>query len=116
MNELANISFEKLSTIYRKYFSLGYLGNDNNDKLAIIALICYITNEVNKKGKNVNCYDIILQIGKDFPDDVKNTFFKSLGVICQDMMYCSTTFPDFGLKPKDMPKTVLKLLNNYCPF
>ena len=116
MNELSNISFDKLLAIYTKYFSLGYLGNDNNDKLAIIALVCYVTNELNKKGKNLTCYDVLLQIGKDFPDYVKNTFFKSLGVICQDLMYCCKIFPDFGLQPKEMPKTILKLLKSYCPF
>lgn len=116
MNDLYNISFEKLLAIYQKYFTLGYLGTDNNDKLACVALVCYVTNEINKKGKNVNCYDVILQIGKDFPDSVKNTFFKSLAVICQDLMYGCKTFPDFGLQPKEMPKTILKLLKSYCPF
>lgn len=116
METLENISFEKLSTIYQKYFGLGYLNTDANNKLACISLICNITNELNKKGKNINCYDVILQIGKDFPELVKNTFFKSLGAICQDLMYGCKTFPDFGLKPKEMPKQVLKLLSEYCPF
>ncbi len=116
MDELSNISFEKLSAIYRKYFGLGYLNTDMNNKFACIALICYVTNELKQKGKNLNCYDVILQIGKDFPELVKNTFFKSLGVICDDLMYGCKVFPDFGLKPKEMPKTILKLLNEYCPF
>lgn len=116
MNDLANISFEKLSAIYQKYFTLGYLNTDNNDKLACIALICNVTNELNKKGKNVNCYDVILQIGKDFPDLVKNTFFKSLGVVCQDLMYGCKTFPTFGLELKAMPKAIKKLLDSYRPF
>ena len=116
MNSLQNSSFEKVLAIYEKYFSLGYLNTDVSDKLAAISLTCYITNELKKKGKNVTCYDILLQIGKDFPDLVKNTFFKSLGAICQDLMYGCDTFPDFGIPPKEMPKTVLKLLNKYCPF
>lgn len=116
MDDLYNISFEKLALIYQKYFSLGYLNTDASDKLACIALTCYITNELKKKGKNVTCYDVLLQIAKDFPDMVKNTFLKSLGAICQDLMYGCDTFPDFGISPKDMPKTVLKLLNKYCPF
>lgn len=116
MNDLTNISFDKLSAIYRKYFTLGYLNTDANDKLACIALVCNVTYELNKKGKKMTCYDVILQIGKDFPDLVKNTFFKSLGVICQDLMYGCTTFPNFGLATKDMPKTIKKLLEKYCPF
>lgn len=116
MNELLNISFEKLAAIYKKYFSLNYLNSDMGDKLACIALTCYITNEIRKKGKKVTCYDILLKVGKDFGDVEKKTFLKSLGAICEDLMYGCTTFLDFGISPKDMPKTLQKLLNNYVPF
>jgi hypothetical protein len=54
MDELNNISFEKLAAIYQKYFSLGYLNSDSSDKLACIALTCYITNELKKKRQK--CY------------------------------------------------------------
>lgn len=116
MNDLTNISFEKLSLIYEKYFSLGYLNTDVSNKLALISLTCYVTNEVRKKGKNMNCYDILLQIGKDMPESVKDTFIKSLGAICQSFMYECNTFPDFNIKPKDMPKTIKNLLAEYIPF
>ena len=66
MNSLENISFEKLSKIYTKYFTLGYLNSNMSDKLACIALTCYITNEVRKKGKSVTCYDILLNVGKHY--------------------------------------------------
>jgi hypothetical protein len=55
-------------------------------------------------------------IGKDMPNDIKNTLLKSIGVICESLMYGNTIFPDFGIKPKDMPKQIRKLLDNYCPF
>ena len=116
MNDLQNISFDKLLQIYDKYFSLGYLNNDVSDKLACISLTCYITNELRKKGRKINCYEVLLQIGKDMPDLVKNTFLKSLGAICESPMYGSKTYPDFGIDPKNMPKQVRKLLDDYCPF
>ena len=53
---------------YSKYFSLGYLGNNMSDKFAIIALTCYITKEIRKKGKKINCYDILFK-------RLSNTFF-----------------------------------------
>ena len=65
MNNLQNISFDKLLAIYEKYFSLGYLNTDVSDKLACISLTCYITNELRNKGKKINCYEVLLQIGKD---------------------------------------------------
>ncbi len=91
------------------------------DKLACIALTCYITNEIRKKGKKVTCYDILLKIASqnkmnNFGEVEKNTFLKSLGVICEDFMYGCSEFLDFGIKPKDMPKTLQNLLDKYCPF
>jgi hypothetical protein len=114
--DLQSISFDKLLAIYDKYFSLGYLNTDISDKLACISLTCYITNELRKKGKKSTCYDVLLQIGKDLPDLEKNTFLKSLGAICESLMYGSKTFPDFGIPLKEMPKQVRKLLGSYCPF
>lgn len=116
MNELQNFSFNKVLALYKKYFSLSYLNSNMGDKLACIALTCYITNELRKKGKNVTCYDILLQVGKNFSEVDKNTFLKSLGAICEDLMYGCDTFLDFGIKPKDMPKTLQNLLQNYVPF
>lgn len=116
MNNLQNISFDKLLTIYNKYFNLGYINQDISDKLALISLTCYVTNELRNKGKNINCYKLLLQIGKDFSKIEQETILKSLGVICESLMYGNKTFPDFGIKPKDMPKTIHNLLKNYCPF
>lgn len=116
MKDLQNISFDKLLAIYDKYFSLGYLNTDVSDKLATISLTCYITNELRKKGKKITCYDVLLKIGKDMPEQVKNTFLKSLGAICESLMYGSKTYPDFGIPFENMPKQVRKLLDNYCPF
>lgn len=113
---LFEIKFENLNKIYKNYFTLSFLGNDISNKFAIISLTCYITNELRKKGKIITCYEILLNIGKKFPDEIKNTFLKSLGAICEDMMYGCNTFPTFDIEPKEMPKTLLKLLDNYCPF
>ena len=116
MNDLANFSFEKLSKVYQKYFSLGYINDKFENKIAIIAMICYVTNAIRKQGKNVTCYDILLKIGSDFNEDQKKTFLKSLAVICDDMMYGCKEFPDFGVKPKDMPAQIKQILSSYCPF
>lgn len=116
MNTLESISFDNLSKIYTKYFTLGYLNSNMSDKLACIALTCYITNEIRKKGKKVTCYDVLLKVGHDFPNTEKNTFLKSLGVICEDFMYGCDTFLDFGIPVKEMPKQLKILLDKYCPF
>lgn len=116
MNNLENLNYDKVSKLYSKYFSLGYLGANMSDKFAAIALTCYITKEIRKKGKKMNCYDILLQICKDFSDEQKNTFLKSLGAICEDLMYGCEDFLDFGISPKEMPKQLKNILDKYCPF
>lgn len=116
MNSLESISFDTLSKLYTKYFTLGYLNSNMSDKLACIALTCYITNEIRKKGKQVTCYDVLLKVGNDFPNTEKNTFLKSLGAVCEDFMYGCDTFLDFGISPKEMPKQLKLLLDKYCPF
>ena len=116
MNDLENISFDKLLRIYRKYFSLCYINTNTDNKLALIALVCFLTNELRKKDKNITCYDVLLKIGKDFPDLEKNTFLKSLACVCQDIMYGCKEFNTFGVERKDVPKTIKKLLNEYVPF
>jgi hypothetical protein len=113
---METMEFKKLVQIYSKYFSLGYLGTDASDKLALISLTCYVTKELQKKGKKINCYEVLLQIGKDFPELEKNTFLKAVGAICEDFLYGSEQFPDFGLKPSEMPKTIKKILDKYTPF
>ena len=111
-----NINFDKLSEVYNNLFSFNYISDNLSDKLACIALTCYITNEVRKKGKKVTCYDILLKVGSDFPDYLKNTFLKALGIISEDFMYECKDFPDFGIPPKEMPKQLKVLLEKYIPF
>lgn len=114
--ELSEISFDKTLAIYQKFFSLHYLNSNLGDKLGVLALTCYLTNELRKKNKDITCYDVLLKVGKDFGEVDKNTFLKSLGVVCEDLMYGVKEFPDYGVPLKDMPKQLKKLLDSYVPF
>ncbi len=114
--ELSDISFDKTLAIYQKFFSLKFLNSNLGDKLAVIALTCYLTNKLKEKNRDITCYDVLLKIGKDFGEVEKNTFLKSLGAICQDFMYGVKDFPDFGVEPKKMPLQLKKLLDSYVPF
>ena len=116
---LLKYNYEQTRALYSKYFSLGNLNISLEKKLALIAMICFITNNINKSKDTLNkvtCYQVICKIGKDFPDEIHLDFFKALGAICEDFMYGCTEFPNFGIDPKAMPKEVLKLLNSWMPF
>lgn len=117
--DLTDFSYEKTRAIFNEYFSLGHLNTNLENKLALIAMICYITDRINKKkdvGDKVTCYQVICKIGKDMPDEIHYNFFKALGALCDDLMYGCSEFPTFGIDPKTMPKEVLKLLNTWMPF
>jgi hypothetical protein len=116
MNNLENLSFDEIKTIYSQYFTLGYLGASMSDKMACIALTCSITNELKKKGKKVTCYDVLLKVGKFSGFDEKDVFLKVLGAICEDFMYGCKDFLDFGIPAKEQPKQLKNLLDKYCPF
>ena len=112
-------NYNDLRNLYTSKFSLGNLNSSLEEKLALIAMICYVTNSINKKRSDldkVTCFQIICKIGKEFNNPDMLEFFKSLGVICEDFMYGCTDFPTFGIEPKAMPKEILKLLNKWMPF
>ena len=78
MNSLQNLNFDKICSIYSKYFDLGYLGTDITNKFACIALVCRVTYELNKKG----LYQVGLQILKkceiinELNNEMLNILFK----------------------------------------
>lgn len=116
---LSDCDYKQVEVLYNKYFSLGNLNISLEKKLALIAMICFITHNINKNKdplNQVSCYQVICKIGKEFPDEIHNDFFKALGVICEDFMYGCKEFPTFGIDPKAMPKEILKILSSWMPF
>lgn len=115
MNNVENLPFDKLLKLYQKFFSMNYINNKFENKIALISMICYVTNALRKKNEKITCYDVLLKIVPDF-GEVNKTFLKSLAVICEDMMYGCSDFPTFGVTPKEMPAQIKKILADYCPF
>lgn len=99
--------------VYNKYFSLGYLGKDINNKFAIISLISYITYKRSKKFPSWTNYDTIKVVGKDI---ISEDLMESFSIICDDFSYGCESFPTFGLEDKDIPKKVQELLREHLPF
>ena len=113
---IQSIDYDKLCKIYTKYFTLAYVSKDISDKFACISLTCYITNELRKRGQKVTCFDVLKKIEPNFGEVNTNGFLKPLGAICEDFMYGCTEFPTFDIPPKNIPKTLKNILDNYCPF
>jgi len=116
---LEECPYEQVQKVYNKYFSLGFIDYDIQKKFALISLICKITYEINKKRnfvQNMNCYQVLCNLGINSTDGMKNTVLKSLGAICDDLMYGCDSFPDFGIKVSEMPQIVRQILEKQIPF
>lgn len=117
--DLAKYSYGTLQHVATEMFSLHWLPVSFERKLLLIAMICYITNNINKnraENGTLSCYQIICKIGAKSPESVKDTYFKSLGALCDSLMAECKEFPTFGIDPKAMPKEALKILNEWYPF
>ena len=108
------LTYSDLQQIYNQHFSLGFLGNDINNKFALVSLICFLTFKAKSNKPDVTHYKVIKSITKDsfYPED----FLKGLAVVCEDFSYGCTEFPTFNIQPKDMVKTVKELLSTHLPF
>lgn len=116
---LADMTFEEARKLHLTTFSLDYLQCSPAEKLGLIAMVCYVTNELNKKRSNydkLTCYDVLKLIDKDASKHFRENFLKGLGVVCQDFMTSDTGYPDFGMPAKEMPKKIKQILDTFLPF
>ena len=108
------MSYKELEAIHSKYFSLGNLNININNKFALISLICYITTSMQKKQPDVTYYQVVNKLAEGTgttEDEVKG-----LAIMCENFGYGCTDIPTFGIKPADMSKTVKDILNKRMPF
>jgi hypothetical protein len=107
-------NYEMLKKIYSDNFSLGCLNTNMGDKLALISLICHLTQKAKEKKPFVNPYQILMSLTKDYalPED----FIVGLSIVCEDFMYGCKEFPTFGVEEKNVIFTIKNLLKSYLPF
>ena len=114
---LANKSFEEVCKEQGELFSLDFLTCSFRDKLALISMVCYVTNELNKKrSEPLTCYDILLKIDASGDQKFREEFLKGLAGMCQNFMKWCDSFETFGVSPKEMPKAIRKILDFFLPF
>ena len=108
-------SYEELKEIYNKYFTLSYLGSGTN-KLALISLVCHLTNVLKAKKPDMTCWTLLYQLNKSIGEPIDDTSLKGIAILCEDMLYGTTEFPTFGLKDKEIPEKIKELISNWLPF
>ena len=107
--------FEELNNYYRKYFSLGFISKDINEKFGLISLICYIVHNLKKKHPNTTYYEVVKNLAKNtgFTD---SEIFR-ISIICEDFGYECDNFPTFGLtSQKDIILKIKEIFNKRVPF
>lgn len=106
-------------TSENKSFSMSYLTCDFKERVALILMVCYVTNEVNKKrtpDKKVSCKDVLFKIVPPVKENLYTDFLIELGDMCDDFMYGCKTFDNFGIDPKTMVKQIRNILDTFLPF
>jgi len=112
MTEVKN--YDMLKKIYSDNFSLGFLNTDAGNKLALISLVCHLTQKAKEKKPGVTVYQVLMSLNKE--SLVPESFIVGLSIVCEDFMYGCTNFPTFGTQVKDVIFNIKNLLKSYLPF
>lgn len=104
---------EELKELYTTHFSLGNLGADIANKLALIALSGHLMNQLRKKKPNIKTFDVLKKLANGMaPDD----FVKGVAFVVDDFSYACGEFPTFGVEEKKIPSKIREILSTYLPF
>lgn len=112
------MSYKELESIYRDNFGIGFLNTNFEERLAVIGLICNITDKARKKKPSTTCYQVIKSIMKNtFISNDMEKFIVGLSIMCEEAMYNCTTFPNFDISDnKKIIAKIHEILETFIPF
>ena len=73
---LESLDYSEYKKVFTKYFSLGALSSNMNDKFRLISLISLLVHNNKLKNPNVTCYQVLKKILKN------NTEEHKLKILC----------------------------------
>lgn len=114
MELYSKTSYSTLKQIYRDHFTLSHFNVNNQEKMALIMLICYLTDKAKAKKPDTTIWSIIYALNKDIylPDEI----LMGLSIVCEDFFESGGEFPTFGLQTKEIVPKVKNILKSYLPF
>lgn len=107
------MTYQNLKDIFSSNFSLSTLGNDFSDRIALISLICHITEQLKSKKPDVTYYQVVYKLANNL---ITEDQIKGLAVICEDFGQRCKEFPTFGLDNKSILEKIKEILSNWLPF
>lgn len=118
MMEAWNPTYKDLEDYYAKHFSLGFLNTTFENKVGLISLICFLTQQARKKNPDATCYQVIMKvIGNESFNKYKAEFLRGLAVVCDDFMKHTSEFLTFDLKSaKAITNKINEILDTWMPF
>lgn len=106
---------EELRRILATDLNIGVPGTaDLGDKMGLIMMVCYLTNALQKKKPTLTFFEVIKFCVQD--GLVNEVEMHKLALICEWFSNGCLTFPDLGIKAKDMPVLIKKGFMDLCPF
>ena len=111
-------TYSELEEYYSKYFTLSNLNTSFENKTKLISLICYLTIQLRKKHPDITCYQTLMKIVGDIPQDKYTLeFIRGISVICKDYLKNNSEFPTFKLKSgSEIVNTIKQILSTWMPF
>jgi hypothetical protein len=124
MNELDclynELDYHQKCGFYFNHFSLGSLNSKKlKDKLVLIGLLCFVTQQMRKKDGLITVRDVLEKIlGKIITEHTGyEEFLVGLCIICEDLLYNCEECDSFGLKtPQEIISKIKALLSEWTPF
>ena len=118
MNALIeNYSYSDLKAIYERYFSLGGIAGEIDNKFDLISLICLLTDNQKKKNPDITCYEVIEKITAKGKNKLPEPYIFGLSIVCEDFRKGSESFNNCGLKSgKEMVEKINEILDKWLPF
>lgn len=95
------------------YFGIPSSG-DLSDKVALISLVCSLTNTLKQKRPEITHYKVIRLCTNSA--GVTDEVVEKLSLLCDWFSIGCYKFPDLGIKAKDMPNKIKDLIINILPF
>lgn len=110
------MEYRELKNLYDSNFSLNFFGKDFSNKIAIISLVCHLTETLKAKKPDVTYWTVLYKLNKKCTNPVPEELLKRISIICEDFSYGCSIFPNFGVKEKDIPDKIVEILNTWIPF
>lgn len=112
-------TYEELRIEYRKRYSLGNLHTSFENKVGLISLVCFLTQQARKKNPDATCYQVLMKVieNRQPYSELFLERIKGLSIICSDFLENTTNFLTFDLKTsKDIVNKINEILDTWMPF